>query len=87
MSWPKNLSGRFYRPLFKVADEYFGVAVDSGPENPGLEVAMTISVTLLCPEVSYGVLAPGVAFTIYEGPVIVGFGKVLRRCEPKEALA
>lgn len=84
LSWPKNLNGRFYRPLFRVGDAFFGVLVDSGPKDPALETPMTVTVTLMVPDVSYDVLAPGIRFAICEGPIEVGFGTVLSRHEPKD---
>jgi hypothetical protein len=60
-------------------EEYIGVAFHQGPPVPQVGMEMRTVLTLMyCPHPMYNKLAPGITFTVREGPQIVGYGTVRR---------
>ena len=60
-----------------IAEHYLGVLVADAPDEipPGGSAEITLWL-MYCPGEPYDQLVPGAAFTVREGPKIVGFGKV-----------
>jgi hypothetical protein len=94
-------SGGSYRPHIVVGDPkqrraiivgneiretHLGVAFLSGPERVEAGEPFLAELALIFyPHPAYDSLAPGVTFTIREGPKVVGFGEVKRLLLPGDA--
>jgi hypothetical protein len=65
-------------------EKYLGVMFVGGPEaiNPGESAEVSLAL-MYFPEDAYDEVQPGTTFTIREGPLIVGFGAILSRSEPR----
>jgi hypothetical protein len=69
-----------------IEETYLGVAFLSGPEKfEAGEPFLAEFALIFYPHPVYDALIPGVAFTIREGPIVVGFGKVKRVLLPGAA--
>lgn len=73
------LVGGIYRPHLRVEDgEYLGVSFVDGPQaHPG-SMTHALAVLMYEPGVDYSALVVGTHFEVFEGPAIVGSGRVLR---------
>ena len=70
-----------------IAEEYLGVAFDSGPTVPVARDVVRVRMMLMYwPNVAYDAVVPGAFFTIREGPQVIGHGRVIRKwVEPRES--
>lgn len=68
-----------YRPHFRVGEgEYLGVVFVEGPEElMSFTNSFNVVVSFVYPNVCYDALQAGVEFEIMEGPLVIGYGKVV----------
>ncbi|WP_409829616.1 hypothetical protein [Acidovorax sp.] len=71
--------GGIYRPHLCVEDgKYLGVSFVDGPQvHPG-SIIHALAALMYEPGVDYSALVVGTHFEVFEGPVVVGSGRVLR---------
>lgn len=63
----------------QTAEDYIGVAFDSGPSKVSYGKEIDVTLTLIFyPHPFYDRLQPGATFTVREGHQIVAYGKVLK---------
>ncbi|RZJ13076.1 MAG: hypothetical protein EON50_09885 [Acidovorax sp.] len=73
------LTGGIYRPHLRVEDgEYLGVSFVDGPQARPALLARALAALVYEPGVDYSALAVGTHFEVFEGPKVVGSGRVLR---------
>jgi hypothetical protein len=65
-------------------EKYLGVMFVGGPDamSPGESAEVSLAL-MFFPDDAYDEVQPGATFTIREGPLIVGFGAILSRSEPR----
>lgn len=64
-------------------EDYLGVCFLDGPSEYSAGQADLFILGLMYPEVDYSALCEGATFTVREGLVIVGFGKVMSRLDAR----
>lgn len=65
-------------------EKYLGVMFVGGPDAMSPGDSADVSLALMhFPDDAYDEVQPGATFTIREGPLIVGFGSILSRSEPR----
>ncbi len=64
----------------QITEEYLGVAFIEGPDRVEFDKKITARLALIYfPKNDYKNLVPGASFTIREGALIVGYGRVMER--------
>jgi hypothetical protein len=77
---PQSQRTAIIREGNRLTENYLGVAFVGGPETmePGDTAEVKLAL-MFFPEYPYDEVQPGATFTVREGPLIVGYGRILSR--------